>query len=215
MSDPSIADQTPTPLRRQPSQARARERVERILECATELIGREGSAAMRMATLAEMAGVSIGSLYQYFPDKSAVIRALAERCYAESRHCIAEGLAHVSTAEEVGPAFAALIDEYYEMFLAAPAICDIWAGTQADKSLQELEVSESRENGAVLAGVLARLNPKADRAALQAAGFLIMHMGETTMRLAVTVGRDEGDAIVDAYKRMAAAELKRAVAGEG
>src|SRR5262249_21757810 len=51
-------------LRRMPSQRRSRERVERILECATALIGERGSDAMRMSDVAEMAGISIGSLYQ-------------------------------------------------------------------------------------------------------------------------------------------------------
>ncbi len=43
---------------------------------------------MRMSEVAEKAGISIGSLYQYFPDKSAIVRTLAERYNAYSRECI-------------------------------------------------------------------------------------------------------------------------------
>ena len=82
-----------TALRRQPNQRRSRERVERILDCATKLIGEVGSDAMRMSELARRAGMSIGALYQYFPDKAAILRTLAERYNAAGRQCIAEGLA--------------------------------------------------------------------------------------------------------------------------
>ena len=48
------------PLRRRPSQTRSRERVERILAAATDLIAARGSEATRMAEVAEAAGISIG-----------------------------------------------------------------------------------------------------------------------------------------------------------
>ncbi len=63
-------------LRRAPSQKRSRERVERMLTAASEVITEQGSDAMRMGEVAERAGVSIGSLYQYFPDKGSIIRPL-------------------------------------------------------------------------------------------------------------------------------------------
>src|SRR4051794_33159501 len=79
--------------RRAPSQQRSRDRVERILAVAAELIAKGGSDAMKMSELAEQADISIGSLYQYFPDKSAIILTLAARYNAEGRACIAAGLA--------------------------------------------------------------------------------------------------------------------------
>jgi AcrR family transcriptional regulator len=66
-------------LRRAPSQRRAVERVERILGEARGLIAEKGSDALRMAEVAERAGVSIGSLYQYYPNKDAILVALVER----------------------------------------------------------------------------------------------------------------------------------------
>ena len=72
-------------LRRMPSQQRSRERVERMLNCAAGLIADQGSDAMKMSEVARLADISIGSLYQYFPDKSAIIRALAEHCSWPSR----------------------------------------------------------------------------------------------------------------------------------
>ncbi|MGL4966896.1 MAG: TetR/AcrR family transcriptional regulator [Inquilinus sp.] len=199
------------PLRREPSQRRSRERVERILAVATELIAAQGSDALRMAEVAAKAGISIGSLYQYFPDKAAIIRTLAERINAEGRACIEDGLRGVRDAAGLRDAFGRLIDTYYGLFLAEPVMRDIWSGLQADKGLREIDLEDSRINGRVLAEVLARIDPGADRAGQFTRAFLVMQLGEATMRLAISVGRAEGDALVEGYKRMALREL----AGEG
>ncbi len=65
--------------RRIPHQARAAETVAAILEGATQVLEAGGSAGFTTNAVAERAGVSIGTLYQYFGDKNAVLRALAER----------------------------------------------------------------------------------------------------------------------------------------
>lgn len=154
--------------RRAPSQRRSRERVENILEVATALIAEAGSDAMRMSEVAESAGISIGSLYQYFPDKAAIIRTLAERYNAQGRECIEAELADVRDMAGLRTAFGGLIDTYYGLFLAEPVIRDVWSGMQADKTLREVELEESRANGALLADVLVRLKPDADPEALPA-----------------------------------------------
>ncbi len=197
-----------TALRRNPSQRRARERVERMLSCAAEVIAEKGSDAMRMSEVARLAGVSIGSLYQYFPDKSAIVRTLAERYNAEGRRCVAEGLADLGDLDALCNAFGQLVDVYYEIFLAEPVMRDIHGATQADKTLREIELADSRVNGAVLAEALKRVRPGIDPDKLATMTFFIMHLGEATMRLAISVDRREGDALVAAYKRMALAELR-------
>ena len=194
-------------LRREPNQRRSRERVERILAAASALIAEKGSDAMRMGEVAAKAGVPIGSLYQYFPDKAAIILRLAERYNAAGRACIAAALATPRSMKELRAAFMGLIDTYYALFLAEPVMRDIWSGTQADKALREIELADSRANGAILAEALARLRPAADRAALATSAFLIMQLGEATMRLAISVKRAEGDALVAAYKRLVDREL--------
>lgn len=202
-------------LRRTPNQRRSRERVEKILERATELIAERGSDAMRMSEVARLSGISIGSLYQYFPDKGAIIQTLAKRYNAQGRACIEAALAPVRTTDELFEAFGALIDEYYEMFLAEPVMRDIWLGTQTNKALNDIELAASRANAAVLADTLTRLNPSADESALAATTLLIMHLGEATMRLAISVERTEGKELVIAYKRLALTELRRIADGDG
>ncbi|MCR6499888.1 TetR family transcriptional regulator [Shinella sp. CPCC 101442] len=198
---------TDTQMRRAPSQKRSRDRVDAILANATGMIAETGSDALRMSELAQRTGISIGSLYQYFPDKSAIVHALAERCNEDSRACIAEGLSTVTSMEGLAAAFGTLIDTYYAIFLAEPVIRDIWSAVQADGALRAMEVEESRRNGGLLGARLKALRPATDPSKIDATALLVMHLGEATMRLAVSVERAEGDALVEAYKRMAIREL--------
>src|ERR1700690_1873676 len=65
--------------RRKPQQRRARETVEAVLDAVVRILKRGGIAAVTTNRVAEVAGVSIGSVYQYFPDKHAIFAALHER----------------------------------------------------------------------------------------------------------------------------------------
>ena len=194
-------------LRRAPSQKRSRERVERMLTAASDVIAQQGSDAMRMGEVAERAGVSIGSLYQYFPDKGSIIRTLADRYNTLGRDCIEAELADVSDADGFRVAFGGLIDTYYELFLAEPVMRDIWSGTQADKQLRDIDIVYGRVNGEILARALKRVRPDVDPAEIDRTAFLVMSLGEAAMRLAISVGGEEGDGLVEAYKQMVLGKL--------
>jgi AcrR family transcriptional regulator len=66
-------------MRRAPVQERSAARVERMLDVCGELIDELGYQATTTTLIAKRAGVSVGSLYQFFPDKQAVVQALAQR----------------------------------------------------------------------------------------------------------------------------------------
>lgn len=59
--------------RKQPKQVRSTELVAAILDAAVQVLAREGAARFTTLRVAERAGVSIGSLYQYFPNKAAIL----------------------------------------------------------------------------------------------------------------------------------------------
>ena len=65
--------------RRKPQQARALEKVGLMLEAATRILDKQGLAGLTTNRVAEVAGVSIGTVYQYFNDKTELLDALAER----------------------------------------------------------------------------------------------------------------------------------------
>lgn len=193
--------------RRAPSQRRSRERVETLLTVASALIAEMGSDALRMSDVAQRAGVSIGSLYQYFPDKGALIRALAERHNAVGRTCVAAALDAVQDEAALSEAMLQILDAYYAMYLAEPVMRDIWCGTQADKELQAMDAEEGRWHGARLAQTLLRLRPRRDPVQLGTATFLMMALICGTVRLAIAVERGEGDALIAAFKPMMLREV--------
>ena len=60
-------------LRKSPRQARSTQLVSDILEAAVRVLAREGARRFTTARVADEAGVSVGSLYQYFPNKEAIL----------------------------------------------------------------------------------------------------------------------------------------------
>src|SRR5690349_2213196 len=85
--------------RRIPRQARATETVETILEGAAQVLEAGGLAAFTTNAVAERAGVSIGTLYQYFADKDALVQAIAERELKVTLGKVAESLRNHSALE--------------------------------------------------------------------------------------------------------------------
>src|SRR5260370_38991873 len=75
MSMPSLVSTN----RRIPQQERGERRVAQLLGAAADVIAQNGYEAATMTEIAEHAGASIGALYQYFPNKEAVVRALRAR----------------------------------------------------------------------------------------------------------------------------------------
>jgi AcrR family transcriptional regulator len=193
--------------RRTPSQARSRERLERIQAAACELIARTGSDQVKMSEVAALAGISIGSLYQYFPDKSALIHSLFERYSAQCRGYIAETLAGATDLPSLLAAFDGLVDVYLEVVMAEPVMRDIWSGTQADKQLAALQLAESRVQGALLADAMRKVHAGVDAEVIARRAFLVWELGEAAVRLAIAVGPEEGKALVEIYKRMGLREI--------
>jgi len=84
--------------RKRPLQGRSRVTVDAILEAAAQVLERDGYAATTTDLIAERAGVSIGSLYQYFPNKDAVLLALTQRHADEAQSVLEPLLAEIVTS---------------------------------------------------------------------------------------------------------------------
>ena len=88
----------PQPLRRQPRQARSRVTRAAIFEAAAQILEREGEARFTTNRVAERAGVSVGTLYQYFSSKHAILAALAREENARVRVELARDIAAGTTS---------------------------------------------------------------------------------------------------------------------
>jgi AcrR family transcriptional regulator len=115
-------------LRRAPQQDRARRRIAQVLDTADRLLATEGAQALTTTRVAEAAGISVGSLYQWFPDKDAIAEALALR--------YAEDFAHVLDDTEGG--IDAALDAFAAAFRAAPGFRAMWFGGLRTERLRDV-----------------------------------------------------------------------------
>lgn len=100
-------------MRRQPQQSRSRAMVDRIVEAARDLLVADGLGRLTTNRIAERAGISPGSLYQYFPDKAAIVSAVVDRYSAqigdEVTAAYLEAM-HLPVRELLRTAFTALLE---------------------------------------------------------------------------------------------------------
>ncbi|MFC5760234.1 TetR family transcriptional regulator [Rhizobium sp. GCM10022189] len=78
--------------RKSPKQTRSNELVNAILQAAVQVLAQEGAQRFTTARVAERAGVSVGSLYQYFPNKAAILFRLQSDEWRQTSHLLGEVL---------------------------------------------------------------------------------------------------------------------------
>src|SRR5256885_10732995 len=166
------------PLRRVPVQGRSVARVQRMLDACAELVDEIGYEALTTTLLAERAGVAIGSVYQFFPDKRAIVQALALRnleLYLARLSARSEAVEFAHWWDVVDAA----IDEYIGMHREVPGFRTLHFGDVVDVHLLDAD----RDNNTIIAE--------------QLAGLLVDHFGAAAgppldFALAVAVGAGAG-----------------------
>ncbi len=118
---------TAKPLRRSPKQARAQLRVSRILDAAEELFVEVGFDAATTNEIASRANASIGSLYEFFPNKQALAQDLADRYVDQLGAVIDEHMVNVPswTGEQLVDLIVNALDEFW---LRHPAVVPLLRG---------------------------------------------------------------------------------------
>jgi AcrR family transcriptional regulator len=143
---------TPVPLRRQPVQQRSAKRVEQMLEACAALIDELGYDGVTTTLIAERAGVAVGSLYQFFPDKRAVVQALTQRNVEYFMTELGRRIDEVHLEHWWDGADIAF-DIYIHMYQEVPGFSRIRFGDVVDLRL----ITDERDNNTVLADGLAEL----------------------------------------------------------
>ena len=103
--------------RKKPVQKRSQVTVDAIVEAAARVFVREGYASATTNRIAELAGVSVGSLYEYFPNKASLLAALIARQVETMTTLMRERLAAVQGGplpEIVGTIARAVIEAHYQ-----------------------------------------------------------------------------------------------------
>src|SRR3990167_3665358 len=85
--------------KKEPRQARSQATVQAILQAAAQVLIQEGFAGLTTNAVAERAGVSIGSVYEYFPGKEAIVAVLTTRAVAGTLRNIEDSLNRADPAD--------------------------------------------------------------------------------------------------------------------
>lgn len=117
-----------TPLRRTPRQARSKARLALVLRAAEHILVEEGVEALTTTRVAAEARISVGSLYQYLPDRGALIDALAAGYFARLEGVMDE-LAGAAAVERWEDPVGVLIDAYAGIYRTEHGFRALWFGS--------------------------------------------------------------------------------------
>ena len=198
-------------LRRIPKQDRSRDRIDEILKASMDLIGRKGIDAVTMKEIASLSGGPIASVYQYFPNKSAIVATLYERYADEVKNLVETGFAAITSTEEALAAVEKLIDAYYYMVNNAPAIQDLLNAAQADKNLAALDLEQSRVHSLIFVEATRDLVPEELRDEFVRIVLLMFHLAAGVVRLALLVDEEEASWMIRDFKTVAKVQFQQFV----
>ena len=122
-------------MRRTPQQVRSQQRVNLILDTAADLFAEVGYEPTTTNSIAERAGISIGSLYRYFSDKDAILRALAKRHQEQVRGIFDRIFSGDLIYLPLDVLLDRLIDPFVELHTACPAYKQILLGSDVSADI--------------------------------------------------------------------------------
>lgn len=169
MTDEKTAGRTPAGgLRRAPQQARSRARVEAIFGAATRILDTEGVEGLTMRRIVAESGVTTGTLYQFFEDKSALLTAVAQQ-YMDTFSTAMTSLIEQASSAPWPELVDILFDNYVALYRQNPGYLAIRIGRHLTP---ELLVADADNNDRVADSVrliLLGRKPLADTPELAAA----------------------------------------------
>ena len=192
-------------LRRVPRQARSRARLQRMLDAADELLAAEGAGAFTTTRIATVAGVPVGSVYRYFPDKETIVQALAVRYWSDFEDLVAAA-AEADEREPLEDPGAAVIDALAAGFRARPGFLALWYGGLRTEQVRNATRPTRTAIAASVARILAVHYPSAAEEERATAARMVVLAGDAMLREAFRQDPDgdpellaETKVMIDAY----------------
>jgi AcrR family transcriptional regulator len=151
-----------TSMRRLPQQVRSQQRVDLILDTAADLFAEVGYESMTTNSISERAGISIGSLYRYFSDKDAILRALAKRHQEQVRRIFDQVFMGDLVYLPLDVLLDRLVDPFVELHTACPAYKQILLGSDVSTDIAAANEELDQEIVQRMAEVLRLAAPNVD-----------------------------------------------------
>lgn len=186
---------------REPRQERGAERMAQILDAAAQLFAESGIESASMQQIAERAESSIGSLYHFFPNKQALVLAVAERCMLLST----QENASATSAEMLSAPVEQVIGQVLDGQVALQRRMPVWAVMeQAIATIPEAKPLHDRMSRVLVEqveGFLALRVPRMSAGRRQAAARFSVAAIDGVLRLDQTLAPEVFSAVVAETKR--------------
>jgi AcrR family transcriptional regulator len=195
-------------LRRQPTQRRSARRVERMLDACAELLDEIGYEGLSTTRIADRAGVAIGSVYQFFPDKRAITQELTRRNVEQFVSRVGRRFLQ---EEYLGwwEAIDAIIDEFVDMHRTVPGFRSLHFGDVVDLNLLDSDSDNNTVIAGRLRGLLLQEFGLADSHELDVAVLVAVEAGDAVLKLAFRRDPKGSPEIIDAAKQLIRGFLSR------
>ena len=170
--------------RKNASQARSRATVDALIEATARILVRDGFDKASTNRIAEAAGVSVGSLYQYFPSKEALVAAVIDRHNQDLMKVVRGALAEIA-AEPVEQAVRKLVAAAIEAHRVDPRLHRVLAEQTPHVGVNENVGALSRETFDLFRAYLARHSDELRVVDLELAAFMCVTSIEALTHTAV------------------------------
>lgn len=187
-------------LRKKPQQERSIQRLDAILAAAGELIATKGINGLKMIDIAAKAGLPIGSLYQFFPEKAAVIRALHDRHTEIVESGATRYFLDVESLEAADERLQSAVDMFFEFYRSEPTYLPIWLAAISDPDLQALNQRHIDRLTDILCERFGPLLPKDCGIDLDARVRLFVYLSGSIVRFALIQDQETAKRVLSEWK---------------
>jgi len=195
-------------LRKKPKQARSLARFEAILDHAEGMISEQGFESLKMNELARRADVNIASIYQYFPNRTVVARAIVERYLELYRAELAlkltdiPGTTQSPSIEMIDVMLDKLLAHYYEFLQQRPNFLLVWGTVRGNPDFIKLNMQDSQSNAELIVDVMKRMGIDVQPEVLATAAFLVCEITEPVMQALLNSDEVYAEKLLTQYRLM-------------
>jgi AcrR family transcriptional regulator len=193
-------------IRKLPRQSRSQQTVDQILDTAAALFVDVGYENATTNAIAEKAGISIGTLYRYYPDKDAILKALAERYQCQSRSLFTTLFVEDAKYLPAEVLLDRLIDPYIEMYCKYPAYAHILLGADVSTDIAAASCGMEEEMIGELADFFRMLAPHLD----EKRAYLVALVSKAAVKMLISLILTSHD---EQYQADVIAEVKQMLLG--
>lgn len=191
-------------MRRSPQQARGQRRVSIILDAASEVFSEIGYEAATTNAIAIRANTSIGSLYQFFPNKFSILDALAQRFRTQLDATLKLDFTETETLQEKLVAYIEVVTHYY---IDYPAFRPIFYASQSSKALSQVANDTCEVMVARITSLFSEAVPVLTDEETSFYAKIVVFMMRSLIPLSVSDEETERERIIPELKRMMFAYL--------